>query len=88
LNFIASLFPDRRAELAEIRDRLIEAETKAVFLENHLEAERRRRTRERRRDATDVSRAIAAKAASLKARFAKLDASQIEAAIEAGKGRR
>lgn len=48
----------------------------------------RNRGRERRRDATDVSRAIAAKAASLKARFDALTPSQRTAAIEAGKGRR
>ncbi len=90
MNFHWPIFskPAYHAELAELRDRLIVAEAKAVLIENALEAERRRRTRERRRDATDVSRAIAAKAEALTKRFAKLDEAQIRAAIEAGKGRR
>jgi Tfp pilus assembly protein PilE len=75
-------------DIAELRDRAIVAETKAVLLENALEAERRRRTRERRKDHTDTARAIAAQAQAYSQRFASLTPSQRTAAIEAGKGRR
>lgn len=72
-------------EVADLRDRAIVAETKAVLLENALEAERRRRFRERRRDASDVSHAIAARAADYAKRFGKLDKGVKDRAIEAAK---
>ena len=81
----AATFLAAKAEAAA----LLSAEVigKLAFAEAEV-ARLSRRTRERRRDATDVSRAIAAKAAALTKRFAKLDEAQIRAAIEAGKGRR
>jgi len=72
-------------ELAELRDRLIVAETKAVLIENALEAERSRRSRERRRDATDVKHAIAARAKAYSDRFAKLKEGEGPAFIAAAK---
>ena len=72
-------------EAAELRDRAIVAETKAVLLENALEAERSRRGRERRRDATDIARAIAARAQVYSDRFRDLTDEQKARAVEAAK---
>lgn len=72
-------------DIAELRDRAIVAETKAVLLENALEAERSRRGRERRRDATDIARAIAARAQVYSDRFSHLTDEQKARAIQAGK---
>lgn len=72
-------------DIAELRDRAIVAETKAVLLENALEAERRRRGRERRRDATDIARAIAARAQVYSDRFSHLTDEQKARAIQAAK---
>lgn len=72
-------------DIAELRDRAIVAETKAVLLENALEAERSRRSRERRRDATDISRAIAARAQVYSDRFSHLTDEQKARAVEAAK---
>lgn len=83
MNFLAIF--SKPTDIAELRDRPIVAETKAVLLENALEAERSRRTRERRRDATDIARAIAARAAALKERFKGLDEGVKERAAEAAK---
>lgn len=72
-------------DTAELRDRAIIAETKAVLLENALEVERCRRGRERRRDATDIARAIAARAQVYSDRFAHLTDDQRRRAIQQAK---
>ena len=78
-------FFSKPTDIAELRDRAIVAETKAVLLENAVEAERRRRTRERRRDATDIARAIAARAQVYSDRFRDLTDEQKDRAVEAAK---
>ena len=78
-----------RAEIAELHDRLIEANTKAIFLENEVDRLRRRTRRERRRDAVEVARAIAARAQLYSERFSTLSDKDRAAAIERAKvGRR
>ena len=83
MNFLAIF--SKPTDIAELRDRAIVAETKAVLLENALEAERSRRTRERRRDATDIARAIAARAQVYSDRFSHLTDEQKSRAVEAAK---
>lgn len=72
---LLSLFrrqPTAIEAIAAMRDRCIVAETKAVLLENEVERLRRRQLRERRKDARDVAKAIAARAADYADRFAGL----------------
>lgn len=83
-----SLKPDRIDELAGLRDQVIVAETKAILLENELDATRRRQRRERRKDATDIKTASAACREFYSNKVANLTPSQRSAAIEAGKRRR
>ena len=72
-------------EICELRDRAMFLEMRAVLLQNALEAERSRRGRERRRDATDISRAIAARAQVYSDRFRDLTDEQKARAIQAAK---
>ena len=83
MNFLAIF--SKPTDIAELRDRALMAETRNVLLENALEAERSRRGRERRRDATDVSRAIAARAQVYSDRFRHLTDEQRARAVEAAK---
>lgn len=72
-------------EISELRDRAMFLEMRAVLLQNALEAERSRRGRERRRDATDIARAIAARAQVYSDRFSHLTDEQKARAVEAAK---
>lgn len=78
-------FFSKPIDIAELRARAIVAETKAVLFENAFEAERYRRGRERRRDATDIARAIAARAQVYSDRFSHLTDEQKARAVQAAK---
>lgn len=85
LSFFPLLRPKpAHAEVAELRDRVIIAETQAVLLMNEVEHLRRPR-RERRRDASDIRRAIAARAKAYSDRFENLKEDDLRAFIAAAK---
>ncbi len=85
MNFhFLSLF--RKRDIPELLERALVAETRAAVLENVLEKRERRARRERRKDATDIARAISARAKEYSDRFSRLTPEQAqEARMRAGR---
>ena len=86
MSFLSLFRKPAHTEVAELRDRCIVAETKAILLADELERARRAK-RERRKDATDISRAIAARAQAYSDRFSRLTPEEAKAARAAASSR-
>lgn len=78
------LRPRNVEEVAALRDRALVAETKALLLEDIVHHQARPR-RERRKDASDIKHAIAARAAAYSERFKSIPEAQRTAFIAAAK---